>query len=160
NALLFLLALLLFQGSESLLLFQSSDTLLFLQSLLLFHGSDALLFFLALQFLSSLRLGFLGQPAPLVLTGAARHLFAFPGVALQQVQPVAGDNRKRRRGVFVYEVAQRRDIVQVPDALPGDPVALVEVIFRQQGDCVFGALAAAGLGIDVGGDAEEHDADF
>ncbi len=111
NALLCLLALLLFQGGDALLLFlalllfQSGDALLLFLALLLFQSGNPLLFFLAFQFISPLRVGFFGQPALLFLTDAAPHLFAFPGVALQQAQPVAGLDPKRRRRKLVCEIA-------------------------------------------------------
>src|SRR6266852_5019548 len=153
--------------------------------LLLTHGLLTLLFSyllaLSLLALSLLALGLLAQCllahglrtdsllapclgfrclALFVLARAAGKVFTFLGKAFQHLQPAAGKARTRRRRILAHEIAQGRNVVLVLDAVPNDLVALVEVVVRQQRYVGFRALAAAGLIIDVGGDAAEHDPDF
>ena len=53
-----------------------------------------------------------------------------------------------------------RGIGQVLDLVERDPVGLVEIVIAQQRHIGFRPLAAAGLGVDVGGDAPEQLFDF
>src|SRR5262249_23338944 len=155
NARLLVATLLLFGNARLLvatLLLFGNARLLF-AALLLF--GNARLLFAALLLFGNARLLF---AAPLLCSNAGL-LFAFPGGALKEIHLALSVDRERRSRIFAYEIAQRCNVVLV-EALPGDAVVLIEVIFREQVDRRFGALTTVGLLVDVRGDAPEHDPDF